>query len=455
MFDKRDPSWAWAPFVPDARRPWNLALAGHLYRRAGFGANWAELQQALADGPQRSIDKLLRPEADVPAFNRSMDEFEIGAIDPDTSSADALRQWWLRRMIETPHPLLEKMTLFWHHHFATSNAHAQDGRAMQAYVATLRKHALGRVPALVGAMVRDPATLASVELGFNPKSQPSDRLARPLLESFTLGPGQFSAQDVRETARALTGWTVRRRRAYYLQEQHDSGVKTVLDRSGRFGGAEVVEILVGQPATAAHLVRKLYRWLISELEPPEEALVRPLAERFGNGYDIAGLVGLMLRSNLFFSPAAYRRRIASPVEFALGVVRPFGAMVPTAALGGHLAACGEDLCQPPTVHGWAGGRAWITTATLAGRCSLASALVSSEEPYNGKLDPAALARQNGAAGPRRAAEWLLDLLLQGDLDAPLRRRLLEPMAHVPPADAPQALRRFIHTILLLPEFQLN
>ena len=106
----------WAPYEPDAGRPWNLRLAGHLYRRAGFGATWGQLQQALADGPQRTVDRLLRPEADTDAFNQGFDEYDAAAA--RSGSADGLRAWWLRRMIHTPHPLLEKMTLFWHHHFA-------------------------------------------------------------------------------------------------------------------------------------------------------------------------------------------------------------------------------------------------------------------------------------------------------------------------------------------------
>ena len=140
-----DPGWAWAPYAPEAQRPWNLALAAHLYRRATFGAGWGELQQALSDGPQRTVDKLLRPPADVEAFNRRYDESENAAA----GSVDGLRAWWLRRMMETPHPLLEKMTLFWHSYFAVNAGPVNNPGLMRDYVRLLRSHALGSFDSLL------------------------------------------------------------------------------------------------------------------------------------------------------------------------------------------------------------------------------------------------------------------------------------------------------------------
>jgi uncharacterized protein (DUF1800 family) len=450
-----DPASAWAPYRPDAEHPWTLRLAGHLYRRAAFVATWDQLQQALANGPERTIDHLLRPAGDVEGFNRTCDDFEISSISPDSTSTDALCHWWLRRMIQTPHPLLEKMTLFWQNHFATTNARAQGGREMQHYVQSLRSQALGRFSALAEVIARDPATVVALDLGPNPKSRPSDNLARAVLEWFTVGPGEYSDRDLREAARAFTGWSVSRRQLRHLPHLHDNGSKTVFGRTGNFSGDDVVRIALEKPATSRRLVRKLYRWLISEAEEPSDALLAPLATSFAKDYDVAKLVETMLRSKRFFSSAAYRQRIKSPVEFALGIVRPLEAMVPTAPLAGGLAVLGQDLCQPPTAKGWAGGQAWITTATLIARHNLAVALLCGAEPYGDKLDPLATVKKHGQDSADTAGKLLVDLFLQGDVGAEARGVFrASAKAGADDAATGASLRALVQQIATLPEFQL-
>jgi len=212
-----DPGWAWAPYEPDARRPWTLALAAHLYRRAAFGAGWEQLQQALAAGPQRTVDKLLRPPTDVETFNRRCDESENAAA----GSVDGLRAWWLRRMMETPHPLLEKMTLFWHGYFAVNAGPVNNPRLVKEYVRLLRSHALGSFGSLLPAVARDPAMLVWLGADVNRKAAPNDGFVRPLLETFTVGPGHFTEDDAREAARAFTGRFVLRGQLRYLSQEHD------------------------------------------------------------------------------------------------------------------------------------------------------------------------------------------------------------------------------------------
>lgn len=227
-----DPTWAWAAYVPDAKRPWDLRLAGHLYRRAAFGASWAQIQQALRDGPARTVDGLLRPASDVSAFDRTLDEYESAAIDPDAASADRLCEWWLRRIIQTPYPLQEKMTLFWHGHFAARNFWARSGRLMAQYVGRLRKHALGQFQPLVSAVANDPAVRLSYEANANRKATPDLTLAKALLEQFTVGPGAAADRDIRETARALSGLAVLRNQSRFLPHEHDNGPKVVLALPG-------------------------------------------------------------------------------------------------------------------------------------------------------------------------------------------------------------------------------
>jgi uncharacterized protein (DUF1800 family) len=450
-----DPDWAWAPYQPDAQRPWSLPLAGHLYRRAAFGAHWDQLQQALSDGPGRTVDKLLRPEADVAAFDRAHEEYEDSAA--GSSSADGLRAWWLRRMIQTPHPLLEKMTLFWHGHFAVSNARVQSGLLMHQYVGRLRKDALGDFRQLLTGIARDPAVLKGLDSDANYRSQPNPNFAGELMDRFSLGAGNFSQEDVQEAARAFTGLFVLRDELRYIDREHDPGEKRILGRRGNFRGEDVVRIVLSEPATPRLVVRRLYGWLISQTQEPDDRLIAPLAESFGKDYDVSRLVERMLRSNLFFSPAAYRQRIKSPVEFALGIVVGLEGLVSTSRLGADLEALGQSLYHPPTVRGWPGGRRWINAATLVGRSNLAAALLSGSGPYGGKLDPLSVATRYGHSTPEAAGRFLLDLFLQGDVEENVAKTILDVVAQpsaLAGGEPAGPLRRLAHAVVTLPEYQL-
>ena len=440
-----DPAWAWAAYEPSAERPWDLRLAGHLFRRAAFGADWSRLQKALKEGPKRSVQKLLTPKADVAAFNSEQDALA------DSASADSLRAWWLRRMIVTPHPLLEKMTLFWHDHFATSNAKVNSPDLMQKHVQLLRNHALGQFEPLLQDVSRDPALLVWLDANTNRKSRPNDSLARNLMERFSMGLGNYSEEDVREASRAFTGWAVLKNRLRYFDREHDSGAKKVLGREGNFDGEDVVRILLEQAATPRLIVAKLYRWLISETDPPSDRLIAPLAASFAEHYSIARLVKTMLESNLFFSPLAYRQRIKSPVEYALGIVKALEGVVPTSRLQADLADLGQRLYCPPTVEGWKGGRRWINTATLIGRNRLAANLIGDTKVYGKKLDPAAVAKRHGYTGVEDAGRFIVDLFLQGDVEPNVAQVLLKAKDQ---GGASQRIRDIAHAVAVSPEFQL-
>ena len=447
-----DPQWAWAAYEPDQARPWDLARVGHLYRRAAFGASWQQLQQALEQGPQAAIDRLLRPEEDLAAFNLRHDEYE--AATARAGNANELRSWWLRRMLNTPYPLLEKMTLFWHGHFAISNHRVQNAGLMLAHMQLLRKHALGAFGPLLQEVVRDPAVLAGLDADANRQSQPNSNLAESLLGYFALGPKRYSERDVAEAARAFTGWFVLRGRIRYFEREHDTGVKTILGRRGNWSAEDVVRIVLEQPAVAQLLVRKLYGWLVCETDEPSEALLAPLVDSLGQDLNVGRLVERILRSNWFFAPAVYRQRVKSPVEYALGVARGLDGMVGTSRLGTDLASLGQNLLHPPTVKGWHGGRYWLNEATLLERSHLAGALLAGSGPYEKGLDPWAVAQTNGQATPKAAASFLIDIFLQGDVDAQVRQAILREATSARPGNTSAALRRVAHLVATLPEFQL-
>jgi uncharacterized protein (DUF1800 family) len=448
-----DPGWAWTAYEPDAHRPWNLAQAGHLYRRAAFGAAWGQLQESLREGPQRTVDKLLRPQADIAAFNHIYDEYESSA----EGSAEGLRAWWLRRIIQTPHPLLEKMTLFWHSHFATNGAEVKDARLMRQHVQLLRSSAMNSFRGLLQGISRDPAVLIWLGADANRKAVPNENFARQLMETFALGPGHYTEEDVREAAKAFTGWFVLRGQLRYIVREHDATVKRILGQEGNFTGDDVVRMVLEQPAVSWMLVHKLYRWLISETEEPDPKLIRPLAESFGKDYNIMRLVETILRSNLFFSMTAYRQRIKCPVEFALGIVKGMEGTVSTTQLGQDLAALGQNLYHPPTVKGWTGGRHWINSATLVGRNNLALSLLGGSGAYAGKLNPWAVAKKHGFTTAKSAAGFLLELFLQGDLDSGGYDHMLKT-AQSPVggdnSDLETKVRGFAHTVVTLAEFHL-
>ena len=446
----RDPVWAWSPYRPDAQRPWNLVRAGHLYRRAAFGANWSQLQQALDDGPEKTIGRLLRPPEDAGRFNEASDGYETAGA----GNIQELRAWWLRRMIETPYPLLEKMTLFWHSHFAASQARVKNAHLMLHHLQLLRRHALGRFEPLLLAVSSDPAVLVALGSTANRKAQPNQNYARALFENFGIGTGQFSEEDVHEATRAFTGWFVLRNELRFFSREHDSGVKQVFGQKGPFTGEDVVRLVLEQPQTPRFLIRKLYYWLISETSEPSDRLIAPLADSFAQDYDIGRLVETMLRSNLFFSAAAYRQRVKSPVEFALGIVAGLEGTVPTTPLGQDLAALGQSLYEPPTVNGWPRGRQWINSATLVGRSNLAAALLSAAKPYEDKLNPDNVVKKHGGSNLDKVGPFLLDLFLQSDVSANVKAMLLKDVSSSGNASGNQQLRQFIHTIVTLPEFQL-
>jgi uncharacterized protein (DUF1800 family) len=368
-------------------------------------------------------------------------------------------------MLQTPHPLLEKITLFWHGHFAVAQARVRDPQLVYGYLKLLRARALGQFDRLLESIACDPAVLLALDgagkrgqvpfvrstLRAVPANGTCPLFPATLLGPFTLGEGHCSQQDLGEAARAMTGQFVRQGEFRFIEREHDPGVKRFLGEEGPWKTADIVRIVLRQPALAKHIVGKLYRWLISESEPPCDALLEPLAASFSRDYDTGRLVETMLRSNLFFSPAAYRQRIKGPVEFALGILRPLGALVPTAALAEHAAALGQDLLDPPTVHGWAGGRTWITRATLTGRTNLAHALLFGGGAFAEPADPLAAAQKHGRGDPAAAGPFLLDLFLQGDV--PERAAALAKG----PADGgdPRGrLRRLAFDIVTLPEFQL-
>ena len=462
-----DPKTAWQPYKTTANNPWDMRKAGHLFRRAGFGASAAELQAAVADGPEKTLDRILKGAAESDDFTATSDFMATEKSMPAGTSTSRIAAWWLDRMLKTAHPLREKIALFWHNHFATSNAKVQNARLMLGQYRLVHKHALGSFSDLLVEMGTDPAMLFRLDTVQSVKGKPNENYARELMELFSLGIGNYSETDIREAAKAFTGYEIKDGKGTFNSRQHDDGVKKVMGKSGKFKGEDIAKICLEQPACPRFIVRTLYAFLVSEAEMPAAEIIDPLAEQYrSNGFDTGKLVATILRSNLFFSPASYRAKIKSPVEFATGIVRGLEGRVGTLPLAESLADLGQVLFAPPSVKGWDGGPAWLNAGTLLFRNNLALALTSTEDTrFSTRCDPAVLLTRHGKKSDAEVVEFLLGVFVQNDVPPESRAKLLDYLATAKTTKYPaywakedvenHRLRAVAHLVLTLPEFELG
>jgi hypothetical protein len=480
--DRIDPATAWQPWQPSPADAWNRKWAAHLYRRAAFGPSRDDLLEAERLGPADTLDLLLhgRPGSDE-TLQTLIDVGRIAASRDD--AGDQLRGWWLYCMLQGGHPLREKLTLFWHNHFATSMVKVQDPVLMFRQNCLFRNLGLGKFEPLLQAVSRDPAMLVWLDSNSNVKEHPNENYARELMELFSLGVGNYTEKDVREAARAFTGWHTDGMTFRFEARVHDGGSKTLLGQTGNWDGGDVVRIVLGRPHAARFLVRKLYQFYVSESVSPPDSLLDPLCESFRKSdYDIAALLRTMLSSRHFYSEHAFRQRIKSPVEFVLGAVRavyhnydehqPDYRPLPQQALVSRLGQIGQELFTPPNVKGWPGGRAWLNTSTMLERDNFAETLVTGSiwnTPPTGSttslpeaaatpraFDPGRLLEEEGVSRPEDVVRVLLDLYVPGGVRPEAREKLMDFLANDKPGagDFGRRVRSTVHGILTMPEYQL-
>jgi uncharacterized protein (DUF1800 family) len=390
----------WAPYTPSDQEPWNLRRVVHLHRRAALAGTWDELQRDLAEGPTPAIKRLLTGASSLhppAAYEATASLLTDAAV--SQGEIGRLKAAWFYRFLYTPDPLLEKLTLVWHDHFATANAKVDDVGLMRRQNDTLRTHARGRFAGLLNAAVREPALLLYLDAQTNRKGRANENLGRELLELFTLGVGHYTEADVKEAARALTGWTVEDGEFAENGERHDAGEKTILGRKGPWTGANLIDLLLEQPATAEHIARKLCRQFVGNSGVPAEAMQQLTDGLRQHDLNISWALERILASQLFFADANLGNRVLCPVEFVVGSARVLELFDPapsTLAMADWSARMGQDLYEPPNVGGWPGGKAWMHTRGLIARANYAAALVSG--PHSGRAlayDPAALAGKYG------------------------------------------------------------
>ena len=513
--DKLDPAEVWKPWQPDAKSPFTLKEAGHLYRRAAFGASLPELREAVKQGLAPTLDRLL--DGDPAAGKRLTFLTTTGELIAQQGTANQLRGWWLYAMLHSLHPLREKLTLFWHDHFATSINKVNSPPLMFKQNLTLRAHALGKLEPFLQAMSKDPAMLIWLDSNANVKGKPNENYARELMELFSLGVGNYTEQDIRQAARAFTGWQTDDGQYNFEESLHDGGEKAVFGAKGNFNGEDIVKLCLKKDACALFITRKLYRFYISDAQVPSDKLLTPLAEAFRKSdYDIKALVRQILSSRHFFSGHAYRQKIKSPVDLTVGSIWCLTSReVPQTALVSKLEDMGQSLFAPPNVKGWPGGTAWLNTSTILARHNFAQAVAAgtlkgvverrrgpfaeieelreqeeearrqAEEaaraveetkaaaegkpvpprveppqppspPPPANLDVGVLLRQEKATTPEAIVRVLVDALLQGDMSDKARGDLIAFIKKGNPkgADFERRAREAAHLIMTMPEYQL-
>ncbi len=458
----------------NSTKSWTPQRAGHLLARAGFGGSPQEVQAAFQAGPNKTVERLLSVEPDDDLFpcadsfsdkTKYVELFkEIAAAKKDPVASEAarkrarqaeqqalfdLRAWWLRRLRYSPNPLREKITLFWHGHFATSVVKVRNVGFLWRQNELFRAHALGDFRALAREIPTDPAMMRYLDVAGSSKSKPNENFARELMELFLLGEGNYSEEDIRESARAFTGYRINpmTQEMDFQERRSDTGVKTFFGQTGAFTATDIVDIILSRPQCANFLTAKMWKFFAgTEISP---AMQSRLAAKFrDSGYDISPVLQEIFLSEEFYSEDVMNAQIKSPVDWLVGSSKRLES-----PLAGNrpeqnaLRELGQSLFEPPNVKGWEGGRSWISASTFLMRCNLSSSLVIPSAKL-GNLFP---------AETRSDAVTLCDAVSVRLLNRPCRDRekILAYLENQPFPASDKTVADVLRLLMNSPDFQLT
>ncbi|MFM7516010.1 MAG: DUF1800 family protein [Pirellula sp.] len=419
-----DPIVAWGTWEPSAQEPWDARRVRHLMRRGGFGAKPSEVQEFVGLGPSKTIDKLLGVQSTQAVENFEQESSQIASAVRGGGSIDSIAAWWLHRMIHSPSPLVERMTLFWHGHFATGADKVNDVELMVQQNKLLREHALGDFRKLVHGVSKDPAMLLYLDSASNRKSHPNENYARELMELFCLGEGNYTEQDVQQLARCFTGWEIRRKTFRFNPYQHDSGLKKLFDREGIESGEEAIDAVLEHRSMPTFISGKLVRFFVCDEPNPTPEFLEPLAEVFRKSdFKIEPLVRKILSSKLLLSDWSIGKKVRSPIDLMVESMRSLQMTTNLDRLAKGLDGIGQALFNPPNVKGWDGGRAWINSSTLIGRSNLLVDLLREPATRFGRGDLETWLKSQQLSDQKQWLGWLEDSLLSVPLSGPDKERL--------------------------------
>ncbi|MCH2144246.1 MAG: DUF1800 domain-containing protein [Phycisphaerales bacterium] len=444
------------------RQDFDFWAAHHLLSRAGFGGTPDQVlslsRLGLDDAVDFIVDYQSLPEPEVSAgfqsdimrpptreesmayqqARRSGDEEALSEFRrrrqerqaADRKQVEEMRKWWLERMIETPRPLEEKMTLFWHGHFATGYRAIEDSWHMYMQNRMFRTEATGNFGRLLYGIIRDPAMLRYLNNNQNRKQRPNENLSRELMELFSLGEGnEYTESDIKEGARALTGYTYEDDEFRYNERNHDQDQKTILGRTGNFDGDDLVGIILSRRVCSEFIAMKLYKFFVND-EPSvpnkeQRTFITAMGRRLRtHEYDLKPLLKALFKSEHFYAPENRCSVVKSPIQLMVQTIRSLRTPVrdlSTLSAAGDL--MGQSILEPPSVKGWDGGRSWINTSTLFVRQNLAVYLLTGKRPdiydwqvsgvrYDGDHMLSTLERdERGRVSPQEALPYLCRFLL--------------------------------------------
>ncbi len=452
---------------------WNTSNAAHLLRRAGFAGSDVEIADLVKRGLEGSVDYLLNYELiDNSALEKFLAEtIRFDVEDPRSFNRNEIRRFFLLRMAYTRRPLEEKLTLFWHDHFATAFSKVAE-YPMYIQNLTLRRFALARFDELLLNISRDPAMILWLDNNTNVRGNPNENFGRELMELFTCGvtdvvtgEPNYTEDDVKEGARAFTGWTVKRGEFFFNENQHDFGVKTFRGASGNFNGEDIIANLTQDRATARFIAHKLFEYFV--YPDPNTAIIERFADvYFANDHSIKALLRALFLSDEFYSNKARFALVKSPVEFAVGAIRQLKATGGLRNVADTIALQGQDILNPPDVSGWTSGLGWINTSSMLERYNFANdMLINRNREIAVMIDPKLLLPPADKQNKADLVDHFLNLMGPLEVSSKTRKELQKYLTlddsgqkgkfKLDDATIDKKVRGLLHLIMSLPEYHLN
>ena len=457
------PENPFAPFVATDVEPFDQRRLCHLLRRASFGPTPKRLAEMKGKTVAETIDWLLEFDPADDPFASMVDGLE-GFV--NLTQSGSVASYWFYRMLNSPHPMQERMALFWHGRWATGAGKVENGRLMHRQIQTFRQLGLGSFRELCIAMGRDPAMLVWLDGRTSVKGKPNENYAREVMELFTLGIGNYTEKDVQELARAFTGWKVNgeTEEATFNAKQFDDGEKEILGQKGKFDSESAVDVLLLQPIASKHLSRNLLKEFVHPA-PADEHVEHYAKRLIAHDWNVKRVMREVLASRLFFSDWAYRARIKSPVELAVGAALAMGGKVSTDFLRESTTRLGQNLLNPPNVKGWPGDQMWINSNTVLLRFNFAMQMATQRQrEFVRKSEIDTWIEENKIKSADNLIDHFAAVLLDGELPADAREKFLDYMNR----DSKNATKQFkmsadmintkvrgvLHMMMTMPEYQL-